>query len=50
VSLGTALGVKLARPQQTVVTIVGDGAWHYNAAPAALGFAQVYGVATDRAL
>ena len=30
--LGTALGVKLARPQQVVVCIVGDGAWHYNPA------------------
>jgi acetolactate synthase-1/2/3 large subunit len=43
-SLGTALGIKLARPQQVVVCIVGDGAWHYNPAPAALGFAQEYGV------
>ncbi|WP_196770988.1 thiamine pyrophosphate-dependent enzyme [Mycobacterium colombiense] len=42
--LGTALGVKLARPQQVVVCILGDGAWHYNPAPAALGFAQEYGV------
>ena len=43
-SLGTALGVKLARPQQLVVSILGDGAWHYNPVPAALGFAQEYGV------
>jgi len=43
-SLGTALGVKLARPQQTVVSILGDGAWHYNPVPAALGFAQEYRV------
>jgi acetolactate synthase-1/2/3 large subunit len=42
--LGTALGVKLARPQQLVVCIVGDGAWHYNPAPAALGFAQEHNV------
>jgi acetolactate synthase-1/2/3 large subunit len=42
--LGTALGVKLARPQQVVVCILGDGAWHYNPAPAALGFAQEYGL------
>jgi acetolactate synthase I/II/III large subunit len=42
--LGTAIGVKLARPQQLVVCILGDGAWHYNPAPAALGFAQEYGV------
>src|SRR5262249_11919520 len=41
-SLGTALGVKLARPDQTVVAILGDGAWHYNPVPAALGFAQEY--------
>jgi acetolactate synthase I/II/III large subunit len=43
-SLGTALGVKLARPQQVVVSILGDGAWHYNPVPAALGFAQEYQV------
>ena len=42
--LGTALGVKLARPQQVVLCMVGDGAWHYNPVPAALGFAQEYGV------
>lgn len=41
--LGTALGVKLARPDQPVVCILGDGAWHYNPIPAALGFAQEYG-------
>ncbi|HKO17966.1 MAG TPA: thiamine pyrophosphate-dependent enzyme [Acidobacteriaceae bacterium] len=40
--LGTALGVKLARPLQVVVSILGDGAWHYNPVPAALGFAQEY--------
>jgi acetolactate synthase-1/2/3 large subunit len=43
-SLGTALGVKLARPQNPVVCIVGDGAWHYNPIPAALGFSQEYRV------
>ena len=43
-SLGTALGVKLARPEHTVVCVVGDGALHYNPVPAALGFAQEYGV------
>ena len=43
-SLGTALGVKLARPRSPVVCIVGDGAWHYNPIPAALGFSQEYGV------
>ncbi|MEV0947477.1 thiamine pyrophosphate-dependent enzyme [Rhodococcus sp. NPDC049939] len=41
-SLGTALGVKVARPHQIVVSILGDGAWHYNPVPAALGFAQEY--------
>jgi acetolactate synthase-1/2/3 large subunit len=39
-SLGTALGVKLARPDDTVVCVIGDGALHYNPVPAALGFAQ----------
>jgi len=43
-SLGTALGIKLARPEQFVVCILGDGAWHYNPVPAALGFAQEYKV------
>jgi len=42
-SLGTALGVKLARPGDTVVCVVGDGALHYNPVPAALGFAQQHG-------
>nr|WP_167374045.1 thiamine pyrophosphate-dependent enzyme [Mycobacterium paraffinicum] len=40
--LGTALGVKVARPDRPVVCILGDGAWHYNPIPAALGFAQEY--------
>jgi acetolactate synthase-1/2/3 large subunit len=43
-SLGIALGAKLAQPQKTVVAIIGDGAWHYNPVPAALGFAQEYGL------
>ena len=43
-SLGVALGVKAARPKQTVVVVVGDGAWHYNPVPAALGFSQEYGL------
>jgi acetolactate synthase-1/2/3 large subunit len=42
-SLGTALGVKLARPGDTVVCVIGDGAFHYNPVPAALGFAQEHG-------
>ena len=44
IGLGTALGVKLARPEEVVVCIIGDGAWHYNPVSAALGFAQEYGV------
>jgi len=43
-SLGTALGVKLARPGDTVVCVIGDGALHYNPLPAALGFAQQNGL------
>ena len=43
-SLGTALGVKLARPGDTVVCVIGDGALHYNPVPAALGFAQQHGL------
>jgi acetolactate synthase-1/2/3 large subunit len=42
--LGTALGVKVARPGDTVVCVIGDGAFHYNPVPAALGFAQQHGV------
>jgi acetolactate synthase-1/2/3 large subunit len=42
--LGTALGAKLARPERTVVCILGDGALHYNPVPAAFGFAQEHGV------
>ena len=38
--LGVALGVKTACPQQMVFCVIGDGAWHYNPVPAALGFAQ----------
>ena len=41
--LGTALGVKLGRPDDTVVCVIGDGALHYNPVPAALGFAQEHG-------
>ena len=41
--LGVALGVKVARPNQLVICVIGDGAWHYNPVPAALGFAQENG-------
>jgi acetolactate synthase-1/2/3 large subunit len=43
-SVGTALGVKLARPEHPVVCILGDGALHYNPIHAAFGFAQEHGV------
>lgn len=38
--LGIALGVKLARPKQPVVTLIGDGAYLYNATVQGLGFAR----------
>jgi acetolactate synthase-1/2/3 large subunit len=41
--LGAALGIKVARPDHLVVCVIGDGAWHYNPVPAALGFAQEHG-------
>lgn len=43
-SIGTALGVKAARPDRSVVCILGDGALHYNPVPAAFGFAQEHGL------
>jgi acetolactate synthase-1/2/3 large subunit len=43
-SLGTALGVKAARPECPVVCVLGDGAFHYNPVPAAFGFAQEHGL------
>lgn len=42
--LPTALGVKLARPKDMVVCVIGDGAFSYNPVPACLGLAQQYGV------
>ena len=42
--LPTALGVKLARPKDMVVCVIGDGAFNYNPVPACLGLAQQYGV------
>lgn len=38
--LGTALGVKAAAPERPVVLLIGDGAFNYNPALAALGFCQ----------
>jgi acetolactate synthase-1/2/3 large subunit len=43
--VATALGVKLARPDNLVVCLIGDGAFNYNPVPACLGLAQQYGVA-----
>lgn len=42
VGLGTALGVKVARPDDLVALVVGDGAFNYNPVLAGLGFAQEY--------
>ena len=42
--LPTALGVKLARPNDIVVCVIGDGAFNYNPIPACLGLAQQYDV------
>jgi acetolactate synthase I/II/III large subunit len=42
--LSNALGVKLARPDDMVVCVIGDGAFSYNPVPACLGLAQQYGV------
>ena len=41
--LGTALGVKCARPDKPVLALIGDGSFNYNPAPAALGFIQEHG-------
>lgn len=42
--LGTALGVKAAAPDRTVVSLIGDGAFNYNPALAAFGCAQEHGL------
>lgn len=42
VGMGEAAGVKLARPDRPVVLMVGDGAFNYNPALAALGLYQEY--------
>ena len=44
VGLGSALGVKIAKPDKAVVAVIGDGAFNYNPTLAALGFAQEYQV------
>jgi len=42
--LGTALGVKHAHPDRTVVALIGDGAFHYNPVPASFGACQEHGL------
>ena len=42
VGLSYALGVKLAMPDRPVFSLIGDGAFHYNAVPSCLGVAQEY--------
>jgi acetolactate synthase-1/2/3 large subunit len=44
VGLSYALGVKLAMPDRPVFALIGDGAFHYNAAPSCFGVAQEYGL------
>jgi acetolactate synthase I/II/III large subunit len=43
ISLSVSTGVKVARPDDVVVAILGDGAFNYNPVVAALGFQQEYG-------
>jgi acetolactate synthase-1/2/3 large subunit len=43
ISLSVATGVKVARPDELVVAVVGDGAFNYNPVVAALGCQQEYG-------
>lgn len=40
--LGIALGVKLAKPDRKVITLIGDGTFNYNPVPAAFGASQEY--------
>lgn len=44
--LGLSLGLKLAKPDQPVVTLIGDGAFLYNPVLGFLGAARDYGLAT----
>ncbi|MFC1815768.1 thiamine pyrophosphate-binding protein [Thermodesulfobacteriota bacterium] len=44
VGLSYGLGVKLAMQDRPVFVLLGDGAFHYNAAPACLGVSQEYGL------
>jgi acetolactate synthase-1/2/3 large subunit len=40
--MGVALGVKLAKPEKTVIALIGDGTFNYNPVLAAFGAAQEY--------
>ena len=40
--LGLSLGIKLAKPERPVVTLIGDGAFLYNPALGSLGAARDY--------
>lgn len=42
--LGTALGVKAATPDRSVIALIGDGSFNYNPVLAALGFCQEHGM------
>jgi acetolactate synthase-1/2/3 large subunit len=42
VSLGYALGAKLALKERPVFVLIGDGGFHYNPVPSCLGLAQEY--------
>ena len=44
--MGVALGARLADPDRTVVTTLGDGTFLYNPAVQALAFAREQGLAT----
>jgi acetolactate synthase-1/2/3 large subunit len=42
VSLGYALGAKLAMKERPVFVLIGDGGFHYNPVPSCLGLSQEY--------
>ncbi len=44
--LGLSLGIKLAKPDQPVVTLIGDGAFLYNPVLGCMGAARDFGLAT----
>lgn len=44
--LGTALGVKAAQPERTVIAVIGDGSFNYNPVTAALGAGQEHRLPT----